>query len=167
MPKVERKSKEEKKYNDPIPTTDIILRRSADNNEDILIERRGRPPFEGMYALPGGHIDYGETVEHAALRELSEECGAKGRLIGILGVYSDPRRDPRGQRITTVFIGDYAGGKISANDDAKSAEWIDLNILLKMKEKIAFDHHQILNDYKKWLNTPMVGNTFWSTKAVG
>jgi 8-oxo-dGTP diphosphatase len=161
MPQSKRES--EKKYIDPIPTTDIILRKSTDS-EQILIERRGRFPFEDKYALPGGHVDYGETVEEAALRELKEECGVKARLISILGVYSDPKRDPRGQRITTVFIGDYTVGEVEAKDDAKSAKWIDLGALLKLKEEIAFDHYRILSDYRKWLGGPKSGNTFWSTK---
>ena len=157
------KGKSETKYKDPIPTTDIILRKSA-HSEQILIERRGRFPFENMYALPGGHVDYGETVEEAALRELKEECGVKARLISILGVYSDPKRDPRGQRITTVFIGDYTVGNVEAKDDAKSAKWIDLDELLKLKKGIAFDHYQILSDYRKWFDGSKSGNTFWSTK---
>src|SRR5579863_4369377 len=98
----------DKKHVNPIPTADIILRRSGREPQQILIETRSRDPFKGRYSLPGGHVDYGETVEEAALRELSEECGVKANLVTILGVYSDPHRDPRGQRISTVFIGDYA-----------------------------------------------------------
>jgi ADP-ribose pyrophosphatase YjhB (NUDIX family) len=163
-----RSNERGKKYQDPVPTVDIVLRRSKDSEQTILIERRGRPPFEGKYSLPGGHVDYGETVEHAVVRELHEECGAEAFLVGILGVYSDPNRDPRGQRISTVFIGDYAGGEIKADDDAKSVEWIELHKLLGMREtEIAFDHFKILNDYKKWLGmSKKAESTFWSTKNM-
>jgi 8-oxo-dGTP diphosphatase len=148
-------------YKDPVPTVDLIIRRKTDGNE-ILIERRGREPFVGRYALPGGHIDYGETVEHAAMRELKEECSISASLVTILGVYSDPNRDPRGQRISTAFIANYKEGEIKAGDDAGSAEWIDLDKLLGSGEEFAFDHRKILNDYKRWKKDP--GSTFWSTK---
>jgi 8-oxo-dGTP diphosphatase len=167
MPSGNKKQNSEKEYRNPIPTVDVILRKSRNNRQEILIEKRGRPPFEGKYSLPGGHVEYGETVEHAALRELDEETGVRARLVEILGVYSDPKRDPRGQRITTVFISDYIGGRVKANDDAKSAEWIDVKKLLKKgneDNKIAFDHYQILSDYQKWLQSTKTRNTFWSTK---
>jgi 8-oxo-dGTP diphosphatase len=166
-PREKRSSKNKKKeYHDPIPTIDIILRKSTESNQDqILIEKRGLAPFEGMYAIPGGHVEYGETVEEAALRELKEESGLNARLVNILGVYSDPNRDPRGQRISTVFVADHDGGRIMANDDAKSVEWISLSKLLEMKDEIAFDHYQILNDFKKWLANSTVAMTFWSTKS--
>jgi ADP-ribose pyrophosphatase YjhB (NUDIX family) len=148
-----------KDYKDPIPTVDLIVRDSS--VKKILIEKRGRPPFEGFYSLPGGHVDYGETVEQAALRELKEECSISARLQTILGVYSDPNRDPRGQRISVVFISDYAGGNLKAGDDAKSAEWIVLEEILS-EQQIAFDHKKILGDYQEWLDDN--GTTFWSTK---
>ena len=154
-----------KKYKNPIPTVDIILRRSPRNTRTILIETRGRPPYKGSYSLPGGHMEYGETVERATLRELDEECGVRANLIDILGVYSDPKRDPRGQRISTVFVGDYAGGNPRAADDAGSVEWIDLSELLQMKKKkLSFDHAIILRDYEKWLDEKSRKETFWSTK---
>lgn len=151
-----------KKYHDPIPTVDVILRRPGDPTE-ILIETRGRDPFKGFYALPGGHVDYGETVEAAALRELHEECGVSATLSEIFGVYSDPNRDPRGQRITTVFLADYKGGEAKGADDASSAEWADLEQLLQSKERLAFDHSKILSDYSRSLEGKR-NETFWSSK---
>src|ERR1700730_12485 len=106
---------------DPIPTVDLIVRKG----EKILLEQRGRPPFQDMHSLPGGHVDYGETVEAAALRELEEETTVKAELIAILGVYSDPNRDPRGQRISTVFIADWLLGEPEGRDDAKTAKWCE------------------------------------------
>jgi 8-oxo-dGTP diphosphatase len=152
-----------KKYNDPIPTVDVILRRDAAHKKEILIEKRGRPPFKGQYSLPGGHVDYGETVEEGALRELRDETSLEANLLGILGVYSDPKRDPRGQRISTVFIAECVhNDKPRAGDDAKSAEWVNLEEFLKETE-IAFDHRLILEDYRRVIELDL-GNTFWSSK---
>jgi 8-oxo-dGTP diphosphatase len=151
----------QEKYKDPIPTADLIVRRNSESAE-IVIEKRGRDPFKDFYALPGGHVNYGETVENAALRELKEECAITASLKGILGVYSDPKRDPRGQRISTAFIADYSGGNLNAGDDAAYAEWIELDELLEGERKIAFDHRKILEDYRKWLKQK--GSTFWSSK---
>jgi 8-oxo-dGTP diphosphatase len=159
-----REKKKSSEHTDPVPTSDVILRKLRDPRE-LLIERRGRDPFKGLYSLPGGHVDYGEKVEEAALRELQEECNVKARLVTILGVYSDPKRDPRGQRITTVFIGDYTGGNVKAGDDAGSVEWMELNSLLEMKDSIAFDHQRILNDYNKWLKGDKSKDTYWSSKT--
>ncbi len=153
-----------KEHKNPIPTADIILRKPGDERK-ILIEVRGRDPFKGKYALPGGHVDYGETVESAVLRELKEECGVRARLVGIFGVYSDPKRDPRGQRISTVFLGDYQGGKVKGADDAKSASWMELQDILRKKSRIAFDHQLILSDYNRFLHAGQSSNeTFWSTR---
>ncbi len=136
---------------------DIILR---DEHGMILLETRKYEPFKNCYSLPGGHVDYGETVEESVLRELTEECSVEGRLIAILGVYSNPSRDPRGQRITTVFIADYASGKLRAKDDAKSASWVTLDQAMTLS--LAFDHVLILKHYKSWLEG---GGTYWSGKV--
>jgi len=143
----------------------MIIRRNPQNVMEILIERRAVPPFKGHYCIPGGHVDYGETVESAAIRELQEETSLRANLVQILGVYSDPKRDPRGQRITTVFIGDCETEDIpKAADDAKTAEWINVDDLLG-KKGIAFDHRLILEDYKRYLSSIHTsGNTFWSSK---
>ncbi len=151
------------KYSNPIPTVDIILRRG--NYSEILMERRARSPFKSFYALPGGHVEYGETVEQAAQRELEEEVSLKCKLKQILGVYSDPKRDPRGQRITAVFVADCVGDSTpSAGDDAKSAEWIDVKELLKPRVRIAFDHRLIIQDYRRWIRAEKEKATFWSSK---
>ena len=91
----------------------------------ILLEQRGREPFEGMRCLPGGHVDYGETVEETALREVKEETSVQAKLVGILGVFSDPKRDPRGQRVTVVFVADWIDGEPVGGDDAKAAAWVN------------------------------------------
>jgi 8-oxo-dGTP diphosphatase len=144
----------------PIPTVDIIVRKGSNK---ILLERRARPPFEHLQSIPGGHVEYGETVEQAALRELKEETSIKARLVAILGVYSDPKRDPRGQRISTVFIADWISGAPRGSDDAESADWFNESDVPKLN--LAFDHEQILNDYLNW-KTSAKKATFWSMKKT-
>lgn len=121
----------------PIPTVDIIIRYK---NGIILIKRKNPP--EG-WALPGGFVDYGETLEHAAIREAKEETGLDVKLIRQFHTYSTPDRDPRFHTISTVFIAT-AKGKAKAGDDAK-----DIGIFKKeeLPDNIAFDHRKILDDY--------------------
>jgi ADP-ribose pyrophosphatase YjhB (NUDIX family) len=121
----------------PIPTVDIIIELKGGI---ILIKRKNQP--EG-WALPGGFVDYGETLESAAVREAKEETGLDIELIRQFHTYSDPRRDPRHHTITTVYVAKAQGIAI-AGDDAKEAGVFQKEAL---PEKIAFDHKEILNDY--------------------
>jgi ADP-ribose pyrophosphatase YjhB (NUDIX family) len=156
--KVPPQHEEEKKYRNPASSIDIIVRKG----NQILLERRAREPFAGLRALPGGHVDYGETVEHTALRELKEETSIEAKLVGILGVYSDPNRDPRGQHVTVVFIADWIDGNPVGGDDAQSAEWLSESELQTPKFDLAFDHRLLLRDYFEWKKYPT--ETFWSSK---
>ena len=102
-------------------------------------------------ALPGGFVNEGEKVEDAAKREVKEETSIDIYLTDILGVYSDPNRDPRGRIMSTVFIGELASSNdtidAKAQDDAEEIEWIPLN---EIDNRIfGFDHRKILLDYKK------------------
>jgi ADP-ribose pyrophosphatase YjhB (NUDIX family) len=129
-------------HRNPVPTVDIII-----EVEDgiVLIERRNPPPG---WAIPGGFVDYGETVQAAGIREAKEETGLDVSLTRLLGVYSDPSRDPRMHTISTVFVAK-ASGKPEAGDDAAEAGVFTENTL---PEDIAFDHREILADYFKSLN---------------
>ena len=103
-------------------------------------------------------------IKEAARRELKEETFQDVELTEILGVYSDPKRDPRGHMISTVFIGhvpatDNAKNKARAQDDASEIQWVELSAI--DNESLAFDHRYILSHYKKWKES---GGTFWSTK---
>jgi len=115
-----------------------------------------------MRCFPGGHLDYGETVEETALRELKEETSVQAKLVGILGVFSDPNRDPRGQRVTVVFVADWIDGEPVGGDDARAAEWVNEVELRGSDTKLAFDHSLILRDYFEWKKHPT--ETFWSSK---
>jgi 8-oxo-dGTP diphosphatase len=108
----------------------------------VLLVRRGRPPFRGSWALPGGFVELRETVEQAVLRELKEETGLVGRLGPLLGVYSDPHRDPRKHTVSVVFLIRGPGGTPHGGDDAASAEWVPL----EPRPELAFDHGRILRD---------------------
>jgi ADP-ribose pyrophosphatase YjhB (NUDIX family) len=121
----------------PVPAVDIIIRQMG----GIVLVRRKNPP-EG-WALPGGFVDYGETLEDAAMREAKEETGLNVKLIRQFHSYSDPNRDPRRHVITTVFLAE-ASGQAAAGDDAAE---IGVFSAVKLPDKMAFDHRQILEDF--------------------
>ena len=129
------------------------------DREQIILVKRGNEPFKGQWAFPGGFVDYGETVEDAALRELREETGVEAEIQGILGVYSNPKRDPRAHHISIVFIAQYIKGQPKGGDDAAEAAWYKIKDL--SSESLAFDHGKILSDFKRWLQ---VGGTYWSSQ---
>lgn len=105
----------------------------------LLLIRRKNPPFQGRYALPGGFVEYGETTEQAAARELMEETGLKATALDLIGVYSDPARDPRGHMVSVAYLVRVEGFAPQAGDDAAQAEfvadWQD--------QALAFDHNTI------------------------
>jgi ADP-ribose pyrophosphatase YjhB (NUDIX family) len=109
--------------------------------------------------LPGGFVDEGEKVEDALRREAEEELSVKVEPIDILGVYSDPNRDPRGHIMSTTFISKIISGEPKAADDAADLQWTEINNLENIK--LAFDHHKIISDYKKWIKNR---GTYWSSK---
>lgn len=130
------------KYRNPFPTVDIIIETGKQKGGIVLIKRKN-PPFG--WALPGGFVDYGESLESAAKREAEEETSMKVELLYQLGAYSDPSRDPRHHTISVVFVG-RATGMPKAADDA-----IDVGIFdrLSLPDPLAFDHKEILRDYFK------------------
>jgi 8-oxo-dGTP diphosphatase len=150
----------EQQYRNPTPTIDVIVQR----NSRILLVKRKNEPYKNYLALPGGFVNEGERVEDAAKREVKEETSLDIEPIDILGVYSDPSRDPRGHVMSTVFIGKISQGNSKkealAQDDAAIVDWINLDDV--DKTNFAFDHKKILLDYKKWKQT---GETFWSSKT--
>jgi ADP-ribose pyrophosphatase YjhB (NUDIX family) len=126
-------------YRNPLPTVDIIIEVKGGI---VLIERKN-PPYG--WAIPGGFVDYGESVEACAVREAREETGLNVRLKDLLYVYSRPDRDPRHHTLTTVFIATADGMPIAA-DDAKSAGVFSAQTL---PIPLVFDHADILADYFK------------------
>jgi 8-oxo-dGTP diphosphatase len=130
----------------PALTTDCVV---VDARGRVLLIRRGHAPFKGKYALPGGFVDVGETVEDACRRELMEETGVKVRRLELLGVYSDPRRDPRGHTCSVAYLARVARATPRAGDDAAAAEWVED----WAKADVAFDHALILRDARRLLRS--------------
>lgn len=146
------------KHRNPIPTIDAIITEESNNNLVLLIKRKN-DPFKDQFALPGGYINDGEKVEDAVRREAEEELSVKVEPIDILGVYSDPNRDPRGHIMSTAFICKIINGELKANDDAADLLWVEINNLENLT--LAFDHLKILADYKTWVKNR---GTYWSSK---
>jgi 8-oxo-dGTP diphosphatase len=127
----------------PVPTVDIIIEMGDAGDGIVLIERKN-PPFG--WALPGGFVDYGETLEQAAVREAKEETALDVKLVRQFHAYSDPDRDPRGHTITMVFVAT-AEGLPTARDDARAAAVFPPE---GIRVPLAFDHRKILDDYIAW-----------------
>jgi 8-oxo-dGTP diphosphatase len=158
------------KHKNPVPAVDFLI--SKDDNSKILLVRRKNDPFKGMLSIPGGFINQGETAEDAMIREAKEETSLVVEPIAMLGVYSDPQRDPRMHTISVTFITRIVKGNEDARDDAAALHWINIEDELDgliQSQQIAFDHSKILNNYKQWIKAvrgSIDSNnlTFWSTK---
>ena len=122
----------------PALTVDIVIA----TGDGIVFIKRGNEPFKGMWALPGGFVDYGETVEAAAIREAKEETCLDVELVELLGVYSDPSRDPRGHTVSVVYLAKIKSGELRGADDAAEAA------VFRQGESfpLAFDHEKIYAD---------------------
>jgi 8-oxo-dGTP diphosphatase len=131
-------------YRNPTPTVDIINEAIDSPHRPIVLIERKNPPYG--WAIPGGFVDYGESVETAAIREALEEVGLNVELIEQFNVYSDPNRDPRQHTISVVFIATAKGQPIAA-DDAKN---VGVFHLWEFPEPLCFDHDRILNDYRRY-----------------
>jgi ADP-ribose pyrophosphatase YjhB (NUDIX family) len=125
-------------FSNPIPTVDIIIEQGE---KGIVLIKRKNPPYG--WAIPGGFVDYGESLENAAVREAREETNLDVELIRQFHSYSEPSRDPRHHTITTVYIAT-GKGKLEAKDDA-----LEIGVFTRdrLPADMAFDHRQILEDY--------------------
>ncbi|MFA5877515.1 MAG: NUDIX hydrolase [Candidatus Paceibacterota bacterium] len=123
----------------PALAVDCVVFNEADQ---LLLIRRKNEPFQGQYALPGGFVEIGETVEQAARRELQEETSVEAADLHLIGVYSDPKRDPRRHVISVSYLALLTSAVAVAGDDAATAEFISD----WRSEKLAFDHNTILED---------------------
>jgi 8-oxo-dGTP diphosphatase len=123
----------------PALTADCVV---VDRDRGVLMVRRKNPPYMDFFALPGGFVELGETVEDAARRELAEETGLEAMNLALVGVYSRPDRDPRGHVCSVAFLTNDTRGGARAGDDAGAVAWIkDLDGV-----EIAFDHREIITD---------------------
>jgi 8-oxo-dGTP diphosphatase len=130
-----------KSSNGPKLTVDAWAR---DRRGRILLVRRGRPPFQGKWALPGGFCERGETTEEACAREVREETGVAVRVGGVRGVYSDPKRDPRVHTVSILYDAVAVGGRVQGGDDAADARWYSRRDLAALD--LAFDHGRIVSE---------------------
>jgi 8-oxo-dGTP diphosphatase len=121
----------------PLVAVDGVLVRKT---KGIVLVKRKRPPYEGYWALPGGFVEYGETVEEAVVREVREETGLEVDIKGLVGVYSKPGRDPRGHVISVAFLVVEVGGELRGSRETEVGEFCTI------PEKLAFDHREILRD---------------------
>ena len=124
----------------PELTTDCVV---FDAEARVLLIRRGHDPYAGSYALPGGFVEIGETVENACRREALEETGINVDALRLVGVYSDPTRDPRGHTVSVAYVTILPRAIVpKTGSDAAGAEWIDD----WRSVELAFDHAEILED---------------------
>ncbi|RZN36841.1 MAG: tRNA (N6-threonylcarbamoyladenosine(37)-N6)-methyltransferase TrmO [Methanosarcinales archaeon] len=121
----------------PALTVDAIIL----HQQKIVLIKRKNPPFKGSYALPGGFVDVGETVEGAVLREAKEETGLDIKIVRLVGIYSDPARDPRRHTVSACYLAE-GFGTLQAGSDAACAELFDQNAL----PELAFDHGMMVAD---------------------
>lgn len=135
--------KEVVRYRNPFPTVDIII----EDGEMIVLIKRKNPPYG--WALPGGFVDYGESLEDAARREALEETSLKICNLRLLGCYSDPSRDSRFHTISTVFVANGSGTPLAADDAGE----LGLFSLHNLPEPLCFDHARIIADYQAFKST--------------
>ncbi|UCD00507.1 MAG: NUDIX hydrolase [Promethearchaeota archaeon] len=126
----------------PLLAVDALI--LINNEKDLVLIRRKNPPFQGELALPGGFVDVGETVEEACVREAYEETNINIKIIKLVGVFSDPKRDPRGHNVSIAFLCEpqTKNEKPRAKDDAAALEIIHLAEISSLK--LAFDHLEII-----------------------
>ena len=121
----------------PVLTVDTVI---TDPYRGVVLVRRGHPPFEGAWALPGGFVEVGETCETACRREVREETGLDVEVVSLIGVFSEPARDPRGHTVSAVYLCRTGGREPLGGDDAREARWFaDLEGVA-----LAFDHARVL-----------------------
>ena len=134
----------------PSLAADAIIELIDRPGRPIVLIERAHPPLG--WAIPGGFVDVGETVEQAATREAREETGLEVRLTALLGIYSDPSRDPRGHTVTAVYVAEAVGAP-NAADDARHCQ---IFLPDDLPQPLAFNHAQVLDDYRQFRATGRV-----------
>ncbi len=130
----------------PLITVDAIIIK----NKKILLIKRATEPYEDSWALPGGFVELGETLEQAVTREIEEETCLKTEPLKLVGAYSDPKRDPRGHTISVAYLTKITGGKPKTTEEAKEVKYFSLT---RLPKNLAFDHKKIIDDAEKIIKT--------------
>lgn len=131
----------------PLLAADALIELTNRPGRPIVLIERKNPPYG--WAIPGGFVDVGETVEAAAIREAREETTLEVELKDLLGIYSHPKRDHRGHTVTAIYVAESSGTPIAA-DDAKSVGVFTLD---NLPQPLAFDHARVLEDYRRYRET--------------
>jgi len=131
----------------PLIAADALIQLIDRPGRPIILIERAFPPYG--WAIPGGFVDVGESVEDAAVREAKEEVCLDVNLVALLGLYSNPARDPRGHTATAVYVAE-ATGEPRAEDDARN---VGIFTLDQLPEELAFDHGLVLADFRRFLET--------------
>jgi 8-oxo-dGTP diphosphatase len=131
------------KHNTPSLTVDTVI---LFKNKLVLVKRK-YPPYQGKFALPGGFVEVGETTEKAATREAFEETGLSVEILKLIGVYSDPERDPRRHTVSVCYLAK-GYGDLKSGSDAAAVELFELDSI----PDLAFDHNKMINDAKSDIN---------------
>jgi 8-oxo-dGTP diphosphatase len=126
----------------PLTVDGIVL-----YEDKVVLIRRGHEPFKGMLAIPGGFVEKDETVEQAVRREIREETSLETEIEHLVGVYSDPHRDPRGPIVSVCYVLKATAGKAKASSDAASVELVSPEDI----PHLAFDHDRMIDDARKYL----------------
>ncbi len=122
-------------------TVDAVITDAAGR---VLVMERGTDPFRGTWVFPGGYVDPGETVEQACIREVREELGLEVELTGLIGIYSEPGRDPRGSVVSIAYSAEVMGGTLTVTAEARAHRWLEPGEEVPM----GFDHARILADHR-------------------
>jgi len=131
-------------YKSPSLTVDGVI---IKNNKILLVKRKNEP-YKNRWVLPGGFVEYGEKVEEAVMREVNEETGLNTKIKKLIGVYSNPNRDPRGHTVSIVYILEIIDGGIKAGDDAIDVDFFGFKNL----PELGFDHEEIIKDVRREKN---------------
>ncbi len=123
--------------NSPVLAVDAVIRLKEGG---VLFVRRQNHPFKDWWALPGGLVEVGETIEEALIREIEEETGLLVKSMQLIGVFSDPKRDPRGHTVSVAYLVSSVSGTLKAGSDAA-----EVRVFSKLPEKLAFDHRHIID----------------------
>jgi len=131
-----------KEYKNRPVTVDAVITRGSGEELEVLLVLRAREPFKGKWAIPGGFVEWDESCEQAVVREAKEETGISVRVVRLVGVYSDPKRDPRGTVSAAFLCEPVSGSGPCAGDDAEQAKWFSISNL----PELVFDHNIVLSD---------------------